>query len=82
MGWTHSPPYFCAYTEVITDLANTTTSITAEHPKLSHIDVYMDDFMVIAQAPAHIPAMNHLLHSIDSVLIKPQMTIRCPVVSM
>jgi hypothetical protein len=110
MGWTHSPPYFCTYTEAITDLANTTTPITADQPtlqltqsvslpraqhfhpnavtpgkssdpRLSHIDVYMDDFMVIAQAPAHIPAMNHLLHSIDSVLIEPQVTNRRPVVS-
>jgi hypothetical protein len=110
MGWTHSPPYFCTYMEAITDLVNTTTPITADHPtlqlmqsvslpraqhfhpnavtlgkssdpRLSHIDVYMDDFMVIAQAPAHIPAMNHLLHSIDSVLIEPQVTNRRPVVS-
>lgn len=22
MGWSHSPPYFCAYTETITDVAN------------------------------------------------------------
>jgi hypothetical protein len=32
MGWSHSPPYFCAYTETITNIANATLS----WPSLPH----------------------------------------------
>jgi hypothetical protein len=85
MGWTFSPPYFCVYTETITDIANaplghpslpphplepslhlptlpqettfTTTALRplgpASIPPLSTIDVYLDDFMAVAQPPQH-----------------------------
>jgi hypothetical protein len=32
MGWSQSPPYFCAFTETCTDLANWTSPIPAPHP--------------------------------------------------
>jgi len=82
MGWKYSPPFFCAYTETATDLANAmmrtppplhplqqhinTIPVTVEplnpqalqpHPSymfttpLQHSDVYMDDFIGLAQAP-------------------------------
>jgi hypothetical protein len=36
MGWTHSPPYFCAYTETIADIANQTPPRDhPDHPLLS-----------------------------------------------
>jgi hypothetical protein len=110
MGWTHSPLYFCAYTESITDLVNDTVPVQHSHPllpitqsttlptestfhptaitlgstalpRLAHTDVYMDDFMVIAQSPHHIPLLNTLLHAIDDVLQEPADTNRWPVVS-
>jgi hypothetical protein len=34
MGWTHSPPYFWAYTEAITDLVNNTVPMKHSHPLL------------------------------------------------
>jgi hypothetical protein len=34
MGWSHSPPYFCAYTETIADIANTHQP-RPEHPLLN-----------------------------------------------
>lgn len=109
MGWTHSPPYFCAYMETITNIANTSnTSVlhqalattqcaslpqeTSFHPsaitlgpknapKLCYTDVYMDDFMVLAQAPDHLPSINRLLHAIDSILTEPTDTNRRPIAS-
>jgi hypothetical protein len=35
MGWTHSPPYFCAYMETITDMTNNTTFVPPTHPLLT-----------------------------------------------
>ena len=86
MGWAQSPPpFFCAFTETIADLANSgpissthqgltetqsthhihsphmqfrTDAITlgaANAPPLAYTDVYIDDFMVIAQPPQHLP---------------------------
>jgi hypothetical protein len=110
MGWAHSPPYFCAYTETIADLVNNTAPITHRHPllahtqhtplphkahfhptaitlgattlpRLAHTDVYMDDFMVIAQSPGHLPLLNSLLHTIDTVLQEPPDTNRRSIVS-
>jgi len=110
MGWTHSPPYFCAYTESITDLVNNTVPVQHSHPLLpltqsttlptestfhpiavtmgsttlpwlAHMDICMDDFMVIAQSPHHIPLLNNLLHAINDVLQEPSDTNRRPVVS-
>jgi hypothetical protein len=34
MGWTQSPPYFCAYTETVADIANTTAHTFPPHPLL------------------------------------------------
>jgi len=100
MGWAHSPPFFCAYTETVTDLANSTMVnppapehplyLTTQHatslpkhdtfhpsaivlgtpdntPPLAYHDVYMDDFITVAQTPAEPSALNTMLHAIDSV---------------
>jgi hypothetical protein len=32
MGWKHSPPYFCAFTETCADLANTSPIVSGPHP--------------------------------------------------
>jgi hypothetical protein len=32
IGWKHSPPYFCAFTESCADMANQTTSLAYTHP--------------------------------------------------
>jgi len=104
MGWNHSPPYFCAFTETVADLVNqpTTTTLIHTHPTLAHtqhhhdaqqqqhpqpipvppptsnplppleyVDVYMDDFIAIAQPPRHLPLMNKLLHAVDAVFLDP-----------
>jgi hypothetical protein len=99
MGWTYSPPYFCAFTETATDIANAslTNSTLPPHPlehtsqlatlpaeeqfhttafcplgppslpPLAAVDVYLDDFMAIAQRPRHLPTMRSLLHSVDAI---------------
>jgi hypothetical protein len=106
MGWMHSPPYFCAFTETAADLANQTLQDTTiaptlqypEHPleiasqqhdverntqfspsilhpttgpafthPLSYVDIYIDDFIGLAQAPTADTTLCHLLHSIDKV---------------
>jgi hypothetical protein len=96
MGWTYSPPHFCAFTETIADMTNTasldydphpllTTTQLGEHLQhasfhptatilgnaetlpLRYSDVYIDDFMVVAQHPFHTPTLNTLLHNIDRV---------------
>jgi hypothetical protein len=99
MGWSNSPPYFCAYTETIADIANaslarltmpphpleprlqhdslptettfTETAILPQGPTylppLSTVDVYLDDFMALAQPPVHTHTMRTLLHSIEAI---------------
>ncbi len=99
MGWTHSPPYFCAYTETITDIANASLHHPAlpRHalepvlqqfatmldtkfqssallplgaqslPPLATVDVYLDDFMALAQPPHHMKTMRTLLHAVDAI---------------
>jgi hypothetical protein len=97
MGWRDSPPFFCAFTETCTDLANavhvdnpihpfslpTSDTMTETHPfnprtiwpynshlpthPLNFTDVYMDDFMMIAQAPTHTYTRNNLLYHLDSI---------------
>jgi hypothetical protein len=111
MGWAHSPPYFCAFTETITDLTNHAT--LSVHPKnplldhtqctlepvetefhpaavilggdslppLTHADVYIDDFMLVAQRPYHLPLMNTLLHALDKVFHDPTPTNRRQIIS-
>jgi hypothetical protein len=96
MGWNHSPPYFCAYTESVADMANsqhfpldhpllaqtqlfqepqqqfaTSAQVlgSSTTPPLQYTDVYLDDFILIAQQPLHLPAMNNLLHSLYNVFI-------------
>jgi len=103
MGWSHSPPYFCAFTETCTDLTNqrllshwnhpfnyaspTATDISTTysfHPTallpynpnppsqpLRYADVYIDDFMLVAQQPVLNQAMNTLLHHINSIFQDP-----------
>ena len=119
MGWVSSPPYFCAITETITDLANaqlqqplvplpihrlsfiadnpnnetplpfrTSMSLTPQPtslptpfhrtpilaPKrskpLAHVDIYMDDFVALAQGHPHrrLQVRTTLFQSIDTVL--------------
>jgi len=115
MGWVESPPYFCAATETVADLANerlnrnyapphpletvsctptpptplppvpatrpnvaTVSSLPAPPPSvsttplrdpLSYVDVYMDDFMGMAQGNARRRRMVRriLLHAIEDV---------------
>jgi hypothetical protein len=99
MGWTHSPPHFCSFTETCADLANNCpvtfpshqfALVTAAQPMqqldrtfadtvtwpynptppptpLSLVDVYLDDFMVIAQAPQHAATLETLLHHLNTV---------------
>jgi len=40
-------------------------------PILSYTDIYIDNFVVIAQAPKHLPAMNSLLTAIETVFQDP-----------
>ncbi len=99
MGWTHSPPYFCAYTETVTDITNASLN----HPALPRhslepvlqqfdttresnfqqsallplgtpsllplatVDIYLDDFMALAQPPRHVKTMRTLLHAMDAI---------------
>jgi hypothetical protein len=101
MGWSLSPPYFCAFTETCADVANTylanigvqthpyahvlhpptppssnthfhSMAIFPYNPTppsrpLTYNDVYLDDFMVLAQPPEHLPALHTLLHHIYNV---------------
>ena len=107
MGWVDSPPYFCALTETICDLANakicthtptpqthrlealanttppsnppkpaTSQAIfpqalpqTPRKPPLATTDVYVDDFIALAQTQHHMTRVRRLLlQSIDEVL--------------
>jgi hypothetical protein len=113
MGWAQSPPYFCAFTKTVTDIANTqptqpldlhplwsTTQcgppshVQEYHPQallpdqinpplapLTYVDVYLDDFMIIAQRPQHTSLMNHLLHSIDTIFLDSPHTPRRQLIS-
>ncbi len=110
MGWTHSPLFFCAYTETITDLTNNPVNIPTTHPllhetqcltlpqhndfheqaiflgdphtpHLGYTDIYIDDFMVLAQRPLHMSTMTHLLTNIDSVFLDQHPTNRHQIVS-
>jgi hypothetical protein len=36
-------------------------------PPLAAVDIYLDDFMAVAQPPRHTPTMRGLLHSIDAI---------------
>jgi len=103
MGWTHSPPYFCSFTETAADLANLALSSslpdmapphpleipsqlhdvprescfhdnilqppTISHtlPPLSYVDVFIDDFIGLAQPPTAPGTLRRLLHSIDAI---------------
>jgi hypothetical protein len=99
MGWSLSPPYFCAFTETCTDVTNHDRPLHLQHPfhaasqtqldlptqttfsptaifpynptppdaRLQHADVYIDDFMLAAQAPKHTDLMHRLLHHINTV---------------
>jgi hypothetical protein len=112
MGWAHSPPFFCAFTETIADVTNAAnypnnapshqllaqsqvqqlpqepdfspTAITLppfQTAPLAYTDVYIDDFMVVAQRPRHIPMLNTLLHTVDTVFCDPPGTLCRPVIS-
>jgi hypothetical protein len=111
MGWSHSPPYFCAFTETVTDITNhATPSLQPPHPllrdtqctdepnvydfhpnvvtlgdnttpPLTHADIYIDNFMLLAQCPHQMPLLNALLHSLDQVFQDPGPTNRRKIVS-
>jgi hypothetical protein len=110
MGWSQSPPFFCAYTETIMDMTNDATTVTNQHPMvqqsqsialsqpphfhpqaivlgtskqspLSYTDIYIDDFMVVAQQPNHIPTINKLFHMIDAVFQDVPDSQRCQIIS-
>jgi hypothetical protein len=65
----------------------TTYDVTAtplnmdKKPPLSFTDVYIDDFMVIAQRPCHLDTLNTLLHTIDSIFTDYAETCRRPIIS-
>jgi hypothetical protein len=103
MGWAHSPPYFCAFTETAVDLTNVALqqadhpwsqlehpleaasqsmqlpldaaySKTIVHPPsippqrpLSLAEVYINDFIGVAQRPVHPRVLRFLLHAISSI---------------
>jgi hypothetical protein len=106
MGWTNSPPFFSAFTETATDIANqrlssqcpitrphrlehiapdtppicaTHHSSSLQHPynherpsrPLAQIDVYVDDFIGLAQRPTASAVRRTLLHTIDQVFRPP-----------
>jgi hypothetical protein len=50
-------------------------------PPLEYVDVYMDDFIAIAQPPRHLPLMNKLLHAVDAVSLDPPHSNRRNIVS-
>jgi hypothetical protein len=104
MGWRHSPPFFCSFTETIADIANShltadeaSIAVLPDHPltdllasypcqkeplhphaihppanhwapsPVSFVDVYMDDFLGLAQALTAHRTQQAILHSIDKV---------------
>jgi hypothetical protein len=101
MGWGHSPPWFCAFTETIADVSNNQwlpaqpaslhtllqpsqahnlpshdqfhasaiTLGTTTTPPLAYTDVYIDDFLAVAQPPLHLPWLNYLLTALDQVFV-------------
>jgi hypothetical protein len=110
MGWNHSPPYFCAFTESVADVANSSSCPSHPHPlypstqlastqthsqfhlsaivlgsddtpPLNYTDVYLDDFLLAAQPPQHVPTMHRLLHALDAVFSDPPDTPRRPLIS-
>jgi hypothetical protein len=114
MGWSHSPPYFCAFTETCADLANTHAPTNPSHPfqyallpspaahpseptftasttfpfnphppqeQTKYTDVYLDDFMLLAQHPHTMPVMNNLLHHLSNIFYDAPDSPRRPVVS-
>ncbi len=48
---------------------------------LAYTDVYIDDFMVVAQPPMTQPVMRALLHSIDAIFADPPDSVRHQVIS-
>lgn len=50
-------------------------------PPISYTDVYINDFMVSTQRPHHMPTLNTLLHSIESVFHDPTPTNRRTIIS-
>jgi hypothetical protein len=99
MGWKNSPPYFCAFTESIADIANASIQCQTawpphplEGPSQNHsvpkqdfeaqvlhppspplrnpvamVDIYVDDFIGIAQRPHLHTTLRVTLHAIDSI---------------
>ncbi len=98
MGWSNSPPYFCAFTKTCADLANNSPApptphhlhfVTAAQPPdspptfdpavlwphnpdpppepLDLVDVYIDDFMLLAQHPVHHNTLDRVLRHLITV---------------
>jgi hypothetical protein len=113
MGWLHSPPYFCSFTETVADLANSVQELVTTHPfdyvleaqadpqtfltsfdptaiwphhqllptkPLQFVDVYLDDFIAVAQPPQHLPTLNNVLHHLNTVFCDVPASSRRPVV--
>jgi hypothetical protein len=72
----HAPALTPAFTQDAIVLGH------ASQKPLAYTDMYIDDFMVIAQRPAHTPLLNKLLHSIDTVFHDPPNTLRRHVISL
>jgi hypothetical protein len=77
MGWIHSPSYFGAFTETVRFFSsyhlpsNYHDSWLRPPPSLGYTDVYLDDLLLLAQPPNHLPAMNRILHALDIVFNDP-----------
>ena len=107
MGWTHSPPFFSAYTETIADVTNDSLThnsnallgphrldhrVPTTYPHrasvispafcppfnpqppptpLATVDVYVDDFIGLAQAPTASRVKGTLLSTVDRVFRPP-----------
>jgi hypothetical protein len=53
----------------------------SNQPPLAYTNIYIGDFMAVAQRPHHINTMNALLHNIHKVFHDPPHTLRRPVIS-
>jgi hypothetical protein len=58
MGWPHSPPYFCAFTETCTDLANNTPPTGIPHPLYGAMQLVSDD----PPTPVFHPSASFMTH--------------------
>ncbi len=72
----------CTPEPIATDFHPTAVILgDANTPPLTHADVYIDDFMLLAQRPYQMPLLNTLLSSLDTVFHDPAPTNRRQILS-